>query len=308
MRVGWRGYLKKRLQKPSPFYSLGLELGIEEVHLCVCQQRNGTLTWVKQTVLSPDSWATQLKEYVNQHQLSNTQCYVALANGSYHLLNVERPQVADDELRQALTWSVKDLVPAQDDLVVDYFDVPVKGAGTQKLNVVAMAKPGVEEIVQNVTHAGLELKSIGIAELAQCDLLPYSDEATMTLLQQPGQGICLNIVKNGELYFTRSLKGYENLGSFSEQELQMGVGDNLSVEIQRSMDYFESQLRQAPVKRIVLGIDSPHLDKLADIMQRLTFVSVTPIEQPVPADRDLHFNSGSYASLGAALLPHRQAA
>ena len=36
----------------------------------------------------------------------------------------------------------------------------------------------------------------------------------------------------------------------------MGVSESMSVELQRSMDFFESQLRQAPVKKILLHLDT----------------------------------------------------
>ena len=148
---------------------------------------------------------------------------------------------------------------------------------------------------------------MGITELATCELLEPSDDAVMTLVQQKGQEICLNIVKQGNLYFSRRLRGYENLSTFNEQELQMGVGDNLSVEIQRSMDYFESQLKQAPVKKILLGLDSKHLDKVAEIMQQLTFMPVEPFRPALAKDDELDFGSTSYVSLGAAITQRQSA-
>ena len=79
----------------------------------------------------------------------------------------------------------------------------------------------------------------------------------------------------------------------------MGMGDTLSVEIQRSMDYFESQLRQAPVRKIVVHLNSTIQQELANIIQELTFMPVTvmalPLASPQP-DKTV-----SLASLGAAL-------
>ena len=81
----------------------------------------------------------------------------------------------------------------------------------------------------------------------------------------------------------------------------MGVGDTLSVEVQRSMDYFESQLRQAPVRKIYLSLDSPHQGTIAELMTQLTLM---PVETYIPAINradEVAFSTASYASLGIAL-------
>jgi MSHA biogenesis protein MshI len=49
----------------------------------------------------------------------------------------------------------------------------------------------------------------------------------------------LNIVKRKQLFFFRRLRGYENLANFSPEELKIGIVDNVSLEIQSSIDYFE---------------------------------------------------------------------
>ena len=53
------------------------------------------------------------------------------------------------------------------------------------------------------------------------------------------------------MFFSRRLRGYENLANFSPEELKIGIVDNVSLEIQGSIDYFESQFRQAPIKKFI---------------------------------------------------------
>jgi MSHA biogenesis protein MshI len=62
----------------------------------------------------------------------------------------------------------------------------------------------------------------------------------------------------------RRVRGFNPLNKATFQELQNSIADNLSLEIQRSMDYFESQLRQAPVSSITIVTDgdSPALANL----------------------------------------------
>ena len=131
--------------------------------------------------------------------------------------------------------------------------------------------------------------------------MPTSDDAIITLKQEEGGQLSLNIVKHNQLFFSRRLKGYENLASFSPQELKMGVVDNLSLEIQRSMDYYESQLRQAPVKKVYISLDTIHLDALADMIKQVIFVSVEKFIPDVARDNDMPITPLCFASLGAAI-------
>ncbi len=302
MHAGWRQYIKQRLKKPSKYYSIGLEFGIDSIQVSVLLKDKQTVRWVKQQLLPAHEWQKHLKNYVSDESLANTPCHVILAASKYQVQQVDKPQVDDAELAQALVWNVKDLVPHQDDIVVDYFDLPAQSAGANKVNVVALTQAEMQQITQGIHDASLELKSVGILELVVADLVENSDDAVLTLVQEPGQDICLNIIKRGDIYFSRRLRGYENLSTFSEQELQMGVGDNLSVEIQRSMDYFESQLRQAPVKKILLSIESPHIDKLAEIMQQLTFMQVEALVPEIESTDDLFYRTSLVGSIGAAFM------
>ena len=110
----------------------------------------------------------------------------------------------------------------------------------------------------------------------------------------------MSIVKDGQLYFSRRLRGYENIKSFSPDELKMGSIDNLTLEVQRSMDYFESQLRQAPIKKIVVSIDSPHIDAICEIMRELTLIYVTPLEYNFDIDDSIASKSSFLCGLASA--------
>lgn len=307
MQLGWREYIKRRFQRKSDYASLGIEFGDQALHLSVFKLLQGQLHWVKQDSLPSTNWPHHLKEYVKTHKLEGTPTHLALSVGKYQLLQIDKPKVAEAEIGSALRWSVKDLIPGAKDLVLDYFDLPVQSGGEQKIHLVGIEKSQIEEIVASLVEAKLNLKSIGIEELATCNLLPAQEEAVITLLQEPGEEICLNIVKNQQLYFARRLKGYENLASFSEQELQMGLVDSLSVEIQRSMDYFESQLRQAPVKQILISLDSRHQAVLCDLIKQMTFKPVSVFTPEISKQETLCFDSASFTSLGAALSDYAQA-
>lgn len=66
----------------------------------------------------------------------------------------------------------------------------------------------------------------------------------MLVMHQPGQDLLIQIVRKGVIYFSRRARGFNRLSDITADELQYDVINNLLLELQRSMDYFESQLKQ----------------------------------------------------------------
>jgi MSHA biogenesis protein MshI len=79
----------------------------------------------------------------------------------------------------------------------------------------------------------------------------------------------------------------------------MGVMDSLTVQIQRSMDYFESQLRQAPIRMILMNIESVNSQAIADQIESLMRVDVRPFSCKI-SSTDINQESVDFSCLGAA--------
>ena len=207
-----------------------------------------------------------------------------------------------EELAQARHWSVQELRSSPEEMVVDYLDMPAQTTGSNKVNVVAIKKDDLYDICEGLIEIGLFVRKVTIEELVFCDLVPLTHNATLTLVQKPGAEISLNIIKDGKLYFSRSIRGYEKLSTFTEMELQMGLIESLSVEVQRSMDFFESQLRQGGVKKIVLHLDSEHQKLIAELIQKAMLLDVELFQLDINKSAELSYDKASCASLGAALM------
>lgn len=301
MQIGWREFIKGQFTKASKFHSVGIEIGVNDFHVSTLKKINGKIEWVKQYSASIDSWQETLKSYTKENGLNNTQCNVALSISKYQLLAVDRPAVEDSELRQALQWAVKSQLFSDDDFTIDYFDPPTAASNLKQLNVIAISTRDIMEIRDGILKAGLALNVIGVEELATCNLLAPSEDATIILKQSEGGQLSLNIVKHNKLFFSRRLRGYENLSNFSPEEFKMSVVDNLSLEIQRSMDYFESQLRQAPVKKVYVSLDTEHQDELAELIKQMISLPVESFIPNILKNSDMPIVPSSFASLGAAI-------
>ena len=298
MRIGWRQFIKSKLQRKSGYAAVGISLSIDTASFCALKRtRDGhEIALYHETPMG--DWPVALAKWTNRNKIGNAQCAVSFGSMFYNVYQTEKPAVADDEIHQALTWTVKELTGAN--MVFDYFEIPAQSSGNNNINVAVVPASILEGAIDAVTKAGLQLETITVEELAVCDVLPVAEEPVMTLLQKAGEEIQLAIVKQGQLYFSRSLKGFENLGSFTVEELQMGVMDSLSVQIQRSMDYFESQLRQAPVRKILMNIEAANSEPIAAQIRELMRVDVEPFEVNIPMTADSQFPL-TYQCVGAAL-------
>jgi MSHA biogenesis protein MshI len=302
MRLSWRQLVKSKLKGKSSYFSIGIAFSGESVLLCALQKKGDELQWVLDASFSHSNWQGQLADYVQRHKLANTDCYVSLTSHWYQLLQIEKPKVPEEEVYAALGWPLKDLLPPNTEYVYDYLNPPAQVAGQSKLSVVAIPHKDITNISKGIYDADLTLKIISIEETATVELTPKSDDAVISLVQEHGEEIVLNIVKNNELYFTRRLKGFENLGSYSENELSMGITESLCVQIQRSMDYFESQLRQSPVRKVLLKLDTALAEQLATQIQENMGLPVCPFEPEISCGSGFNFKMASFSCLGAAYV------
>lgn len=174
----------------------------------------------------------------------------------YSVFQLERPdELAESELADALRWKLKDLLDySPSEAVCDVFPFPsdaARGRG-ELVNVVAARKTLAAELVNLVNQSGLVLDRIDIAELALRNFAARLDPrgvgvALVHLRERYGQMV---VCKGPVLYLSRRLDvSSDDLRDASRQE---NAVQSLALEMQRSLDYFESQLGQVPPRSIHL--------------------------------------------------------
>lgn len=209
------------------------------------------------------------------------QCHLVLSASQSQIVQVDKPNIPEDELNAALKWQIKDLVSyAPEDMVLDYFDGPILSGGNEKINVVCASKKDLLTFVEPLNQNGLTLKTITTEEFAFASLFPVQNDACLMVCQQPNEEIILLIIKQGKVFFSRRLRGFAQIATKSEEELSFGVIDNLSLEIQRSTDYFERQLKQAPIRTIEIIVPMANEAVLARKLSENTNVAVNLLTMP----------------------------
>lgn len=190
-------------------------------------------------------------EALDKAQTLVGQCHLVLNAQQTQIVQVDKPNVPDDEIVSALKWQIKDLVSfSPDNMVLDYFDGPMLAGGKEKIHVVCAEKNELKKWVAAINQTDAQVSRIITEEFAFANLLPVQNDACLLVCQQPEEEIILLIVKQGRLYFYRRLRGFSQIAKKTVDELSMTMIDSLALEIQRSSDYFERQLKQAPIKEI----------------------------------------------------------
>jgi MSHA biogenesis protein MshI len=232
-------------------------------------------------VSSPLSDAPQqIKTQQEKYQLKG-QCCLVLAASQTQIVQIDKPNIPESELNAALKWQIKDLVSySPEDMVLDYFDGPILAGGNEKINVVCASKKDLLTLIEPLSLNGITLNRITTEEFAFSSLIPVQNDACLMVCQQPNEEIVLLIVKQGKMFFSRRLRGFSQIACKSEEELSFGIIDNLSLEIQRSTDYFERQLKQASIRSIEIIVPIAHEAVLARKISENTNVAVNLLTMP----------------------------
>jgi MSHA biogenesis protein MshI len=228
--------------------SIGISLRQQSLNFCTINE-DDTSGCHNITVIG-DNYAAALETLHSDYGVQG-RCNLILNAKHSQIVQVDKPNVAAEEIADAVKWQIKDLVTiSPDDMILDYFDGPQLSAGAEKINVVCASKSELQSYVEPLSKNNISLTTITTEEFAFTALLPVKDDACIMICQQPGEELNLLIVKQGRLHFQRRLRSMAKLAEKSEEQLMMGVIDSLSLEIQRSIDYFERQLKQSPIQSI----------------------------------------------------------
>lgn len=175
--------------------------------------------------------------------LSGLPCVIVLKERQYHLMLIERPEVPDEEISEALRWRIKDMISfSPENAVIDYLDLPEDAyrGRARMLYAVAADKVLIDQLASWCGELDLRLGAVDIPELAVGNLVAAKadGESGTAVLLLGAEGSVINLYSNGSLYFSRAISlGLEQ----SERAISSAI-----LEIQRSLDYYESQLGKPP--------------------------------------------------------------
>lgn len=218
--------------------------------------------------------AESLRHRLQKLGLARVPCNLVMGAGNYQLILGEAPKVPQEELRDALRWRVKDLIQFPlNDAIVDGFFLPEDSArgGNRMTYAVVAQRQQIQAQVDTAKTAGLELKNIDIPELVLRNLAESCCDTKrgVAIVKLHQGGGSLQIIRDGNLYLSRQFSLPYNAGLLDDLP-----GDALVLELQRSLDYFERQMRQVPPSHVYVCGENVTADKITPAIQGALAVSI----------------------------------
>ncbi len=225
-----------------------------------------------------------------------------IESGAYQLMLAERPDVPEAEVAAAVRWRIRDLVDFPvDEAIVDVFDVPPQARGNRRMvYVVAAPAAAVTGLQGRLGSGGVSPVAVDIPELCLRNLaatLPQDRFGVACLLVRGARGL-LTLTRNGQVYLIRQIEISESALSDPAAIAQ------IALELQRSLDYFESHYDQRPIRDVVVApaADAPAYARALDEEMAVN-VSLLDLNEIVEASRELtpEEQADCVLALGAAL-------
>jgi MSHA biogenesis protein MshI len=206
--------------------------------------------------------------------LQATPCNLVLNTGNYQLLLGEAPKVPAEELAEALRWRVKDLIQYPiADAVMDAFLLPEDSArGTNRMAYAVVTQRNLHtQLLALAKTAQLQIETIDIPELALRNLAQTCCDTKrgIALIKLGAGGGSLQIIRDGNLYLSRQF-----LLAYKGGLLDELPAEALVLELQRSLDYFERQMRQTPPSHVYLCGENITSDKLTEEIRNSLTVKI----------------------------------
>ena len=231
---------------------LGIETGPEGIALARVQRLPGEAPRLLDCLFRQATPAEQpalLKSLVAERALGDMPVNLVLHPATYQMLLLDAPDVPAEELRDAMRWRVKDLIAEPlEQVVVDAFCLPDDAyRGRSRMAYCAvLSKARMQAWGDLFRQAGLRLRSIDVTEMAfrNLGLLAGAEGMNVALLRLRSSEGLISVQNGADLYMARRI----------EHGLDGAAGDygTLTLEIQRSLDYFESQLGKGYINRLLL--------------------------------------------------------
>lgn len=207
----------------------------------------------------------EIENITKKFQLDKTPVSYLLEHNDYQRIQIEKPNVPDNELKEAVRWSLKDLVNTPvEDITLDIIDIPKSNDSENNqdyIYVVFAQNEFIANLSNNLINAKMNLKYIEARIMAQRNIANHlaTDGEGEAVLTFSANGALLTFTHLGEICNARFIE--------IDPDRTDGSFEKISLEIQRSLDGFEAKFRNVFIKKILVApfnLREPFCDHLRE--------------------------------------------
>ncbi len=204
-------------------------------------------------LLSPRNDDTECLSFGNgtlPEMLRKTPSTTVLPSHAYSLQLVEAPTVPEEEVAEAVRWKIQHLIefPVEEALIETFeMPAPANPGAKPMIYAVVARRSEVQGHIDDVRNANIKIDAIDIPELCIRNIavrLPQ-DQYGVAFLHFNDDFGYLTITRSGVLYLIRRIELQQEFLAEQQQEI--------ALQIQRSLDYYEGQFDCPPIRELVLG-------------------------------------------------------
>ena len=226
----------------------------------------------------------------------------------YQLLLVEAPDVRPDELRSAVRWRLKDLINFHiDDAIIDVFEIPDQRHQNRNRMMYAVAARAsrISDAAAVLEDANFTLETVDIPEMALRNLAMLSEEEVngIAALHMDEERSMITLSRNGTLYLTRRWGfGSRAIREASDADAVAQLEEQVQLEIQRSLDYYDSHFPIGPLAALILTPSTAAIPGLTGFLTENTDLPVKLLDIGACVEGAGEMtDGGELLALGAAL-------
>ncbi len=226
-----------------------------------------------------------LSQQVEEYKLKNAEVVICLPPEDYLLVQTEKPNVPDEELNNAVLWGLSDLIPWDiNEVTIDTFDFPQSSYSQVKnINVVVCRDQVLQYYIDLCRELELEIVKITVVESSLTGVLQGEKHDTydslICVLIYP-DNIFISVLYQNVLYLSRKMEIGEKIFSGVEPDIaEQGHYEHITLDVQRSLDYFESTFSFGGVRYCLLFPDNTLTQYLSSFLKQSIAAEILNLQQ-----------------------------
>ncbi|MBD1558980.1 MSHA biogenesis protein MshI [Vibrio sp. S9_S30] len=213
-------------------------------------------------------WEKTLLKLLAEEQYVNSSVVIVLGSHHYQTYQIERPELPAEEWSVALPFLLKDLITERiSDIVADGIALP----NSNKIQAYVLSKRTLTPLLTILEKCQVKLERI-LPEDEVWGQTHQQAEDFLLLHQSAQSNFKINAYVGRNICFHRTIRGVSApLTGPQASSLQV---DGLALEMQRSVDYLSSQIKQAQFHKLFICCDDEVDEELTSALEERLSVKV----------------------------------
>lgn len=198
---------------------------------------------------TPVERVSVLANYLADKSIEHARCHLVLSPQDYRLFCLDAPQVPREEWQPAARWLVKDLVEQPlHELAIEVFPLPHPSGTPDKMYVIAAEIARIKGLCAELASLNIKVDLVDIYELPLASLIAEALQVNghpIAVVYSDQVKLWVAMLLDDQLIMTRELVPASALADPNQYE-------TIGLELQRSMDFLQTQMRHSAVVKCVL--------------------------------------------------------